>query len=147
VRFVAADLIHPPLFYALLKVWISIGGESLLVVLGCRFVLAGAFFLLIRPSPFIWCAWEQLAQQAVVTERDSTQVFSVYAFEDLVAYHLWFSFPANSRFKLTVIHNVSGVINDPAYFLPRDFSDVTVQSDAILNENHAWIAFRAAQWD
>ncbi|MCM3901341.1 MAG: glycosyltransferase family 39 protein, partial [Pyrinomonadaceae bacterium] len=28
--FVAADIVHPPLFYALLKVWISIGGESLL---------------------------------------------------------------------------------------------------------------------
>src|SRR5687768_3478552 len=29
-RFVAADLIHPPLFYALLKVWVAAGGESLL---------------------------------------------------------------------------------------------------------------------
>jgi len=28
--FVAQDLIHPPLFYAVLKVWIGIGGESLL---------------------------------------------------------------------------------------------------------------------
>ena len=27
--FVAQDLIHPPLFYVLLKVWVSIGGESL----------------------------------------------------------------------------------------------------------------------
>ncbi|PYS92179.1 MAG: hypothetical protein DMF62_01115 [Acidobacteria bacterium] len=27
--FVAQDLIHPPLFYALLKVWIGIGGESI----------------------------------------------------------------------------------------------------------------------
>lgn len=27
--FVAQDLIHPPLFYVLLKIWISIGGESL----------------------------------------------------------------------------------------------------------------------
>jgi uncharacterized membrane protein len=27
--FVALDLIHPPLFYAILKVWIAIGGESL----------------------------------------------------------------------------------------------------------------------
>ncbi len=26
--FVAQDLIHPPLFYALLKIWISVGGES-----------------------------------------------------------------------------------------------------------------------
>ncbi len=29
VWFVAQDLIHPPLFYLLLKIWISIGGESL----------------------------------------------------------------------------------------------------------------------
>src|SRR5687767_1144975 len=27
--FVAADLIHPPLFYALLKIWVAVGGESL----------------------------------------------------------------------------------------------------------------------
>ena len=27
--FVAADLIHPPLFYALLKLWMAVGGESL----------------------------------------------------------------------------------------------------------------------
>jgi len=27
--FVAADVVHPPLFYALLKIWIAIGGESL----------------------------------------------------------------------------------------------------------------------
>ncbi|MGQ0541468.1 MAG: hypothetical protein ACT4O9_06415, partial [Blastocatellia bacterium] len=27
--FVAQDLIHPPLFYLLLKIWIAIGGESL----------------------------------------------------------------------------------------------------------------------
>src|ERR687890_2762417 len=29
-RFAAADLIHPPLFYALLKLWTAAGGESLL---------------------------------------------------------------------------------------------------------------------
>src|SRR3982750_76396 len=28
--FVAQDLIHPPLFYAALKLWIGIGGESLM---------------------------------------------------------------------------------------------------------------------
>ena len=30
LRFAAADIIHPPLFYLLLKLWISLGGESLL---------------------------------------------------------------------------------------------------------------------
>src|SRR5437763_15208276 len=29
-RFAAADLIHPPLFYALLKIWTAAGGDSLL---------------------------------------------------------------------------------------------------------------------
>lgn len=30
LQFVAADLIHPPLFYVLLKIWTAIGGESIL---------------------------------------------------------------------------------------------------------------------
>ncbi|HMO82211.1 MAG TPA: glycosyltransferase family 39 protein [Pyrinomonadaceae bacterium] len=30
IRFAAQDLIHPPLFYALLKLWISVGGDSLM---------------------------------------------------------------------------------------------------------------------
>jgi hypothetical protein len=30
VSFVAADVVHPPLFYAVLKLWIGVGGESLL---------------------------------------------------------------------------------------------------------------------
>src|SRR4051812_17134587 len=29
IGFAARDLIHPPLFYLLLKIWISIGGEGL----------------------------------------------------------------------------------------------------------------------
>src|SRR3954466_6188867 len=30
LQFAAADLVHPPLFYLLLKIWIGIGGESLI---------------------------------------------------------------------------------------------------------------------
>ena len=30
VNFVASDVVHPPLFYAVLKLWIGVGGESLL---------------------------------------------------------------------------------------------------------------------
>lgn len=32
LRFVAADIIHPPLFYAVLKIWTTAGGDSLLWV-------------------------------------------------------------------------------------------------------------------
>src|SRR5215213_6065351 len=41
-RFVAADLIHPPLFYALLKLWTAAGGESLLWLRLFPFVAAVA---------------------------------------------------------------------------------------------------------
>ncbi len=46
--FVAQDLIHPPLFYVLLKIWITIGGESLLWL---RFF--PAFFSTLAVVPFV----------------------------------------------------------------------------------------------
>src|SRR5215218_3548756 len=50
--FVAQDLIHPPLFYSLLKIWITFGGESILwlrllpVLFACLALVP--FFLLCR---------------------------------------------------------------------------------------------------
>jgi uncharacterized membrane protein len=52
VGFVAADLVHPPLFYVLLKLWIGIGGSgigwlrSLPLIFGCLALVP--FFLLAR---------------------------------------------------------------------------------------------------
>jgi uncharacterized membrane protein len=46
--FVAQDLIHPPLFYVLLKVWVGIGGESLLWVR-----LFPVFFSVLALFPFL----------------------------------------------------------------------------------------------
>ena len=52
IKFVAADIIHPPLFYALLKVWIGLGGESLIWLRMLPVLLAIAsivpFYLLCR---------------------------------------------------------------------------------------------------
>ena len=45
--FVAQDLIHPPLFYLLLKAWISIGGEGL-----CWLRLFPVVFSLLALIPF-----------------------------------------------------------------------------------------------
>lgn len=47
-RFVAQDLIHPPLFYVLLKIWIAIGGETLFWL---RFF--PVFFSIAAVVPFI----------------------------------------------------------------------------------------------
>lgn len=46
--FVAQDLIHPPLFYILLKVWISVGGDGLLWLR-----LFPVFFAVLAVVPFI----------------------------------------------------------------------------------------------
>ena len=50
--FVAKDLIHPPLFYVLLKGWITLGGESLTWLRTFPIVFAAAalipFYLLTR---------------------------------------------------------------------------------------------------
>lgn len=59
--FVAQDLIHPPLFYILLKIWISVGGESLFRL---RFfpVIFSAFSLI----PFILlCRQIKLSNPAI----------------------------------------------------------------------------------
>jgi mannosyltransferase len=51
--FVAQDLIHPPLFYAFLKIWIGIGGESLLWLR-----LFPVFFSALALVPFLYLCRE-----------------------------------------------------------------------------------------
>lgn len=59
--FVAQDLIHPPLFYALLKIWIGVGGESLFWVR-----LFSVVFSAIALIPFI-CLCRELKLKASTT--------------------------------------------------------------------------------
>jgi uncharacterized membrane protein len=58
--FVAQDLIHPPLFYAVLKVWIGIGGEGLLWLR-----LLPVFFSIIALVPFLYLCKELKLSNAV----------------------------------------------------------------------------------
>ena len=58
--FVAQDLIHPPLFYAVLKVWIGIGGESLLWLR-----LLPVFFSALAIIPFLYLCKELKLSSAV----------------------------------------------------------------------------------
>ena len=44
--------------------------------------------------------------------------------------------------RVGLIKGVPGVLEDPAYFLPREFSDITVQDISALNEKRFWIGFR-----
>jgi hypothetical protein len=141
-RFAAADLIHPPLFYALLKLRVAIGGDSLqwlrlfpaltsiaalartrpallkataLLLLACWLLCVGALTLVRGEGAYVWCAWGELAASALRDDANNSHAedeskslrleandaargrVNVYAFEDLVAYHLWFTLYADAR--------------------------------------------------
>ncbi|MEK6279236.1 MAG: hypothetical protein AABN95_02680 [Acidobacteriota bacterium] len=126
--------------------WIRITALS---VIGCWLLLSAAVFMFSRPTNFIWCRWEQLADQMAAAESNTAEPVHVYAYEDLVAYHLWFALnsKSNPRFKVGVVKGVDGVPEDPAYFLPRAFADISVQRNHVLSGNNIWVAFRSNRWD
>src|ERR1051325_2951060 len=91
----------------------------------------------------VWCAWEGLAASAA---RDEAGAGDVYAFEDLVAYHLWFALEREGRFRVVNVKG-AGVAEDPAYFLPRDFDGAAVANTDALKGDRVWAACRDTNWD
>ncbi len=133
---------------ALRPAWL---GGALVLLLACWTLLAGAFVLLKRESPYVWCAWDALARQMVRAEVAGADEIKVYAFEDLVAYHLWFTLQGNAdgrRFRVAVTKGIPALIEDTAYFLPRGFHEVEVKDARVFpTGEHFWIAFRDTEWN
>jgi hypothetical protein len=80
----------------------------------------------------------------------AAQPVSVYAFEDLVAYHLWFALGGEEgarRFRVVSVKGVPDIEEDPAYFLPRGFDQISKASPDSLTGQRFWVAFRDAAWD
>ena len=102
-----------------------------------------AFVLQIRtPEPrFIWCAWEDLAQ-----DLDKNQTNKIYVFEDLTAYHFWFAMRESDRIKVIKVNNIEGLTEDKSYFLPRGFDAVQTISIDEINDQKFWIAFKDKDW-
>jgi uncharacterized membrane protein len=123
--------------------------STVLILLGCWLFLAGTITLLRPEEPHIWCSWEQLSRQMVEHRTAPNEDVKVYAFEDLVAYHLWFALEESggARYKVSVIKGLTGMLEDRAYFLPRAFDEIAVEDINALTEEHVWIAFRAQTWD
>jgi uncharacterized membrane protein len=122
--------------------WIRIVALS---VLGCWILLTGVVAVL-RPAPVLtWCSWEGLVQQAAPGASNSA--IEVYAFEDLVAYHLWFAGTKQSSgaLKVTVVKS-AGMRDDP-FFLPRRFSEIKVAEPSQIKGEDIWLAFRAPRWN
>lgn len=109
------------------------------------FVLSGvAFAVQLRtPQPkFIWCGWENLAQNI---EKDKPQ--KVYVFEDLVAYHFWFALRESDQVQIVKIKDVTGIREDTGYFLPRGFDKVQIANEDGIAGERFWIAFRSTEFD
>lgn len=118
------------------------------IALACWIALT-AVVVMPRQQTFIWCAWEGLAGTMMSSEYNKQQVVPVYAFEDLNAYHLWFYFDSvNAKnFRVFVVKGDTGVAENPAYFLPRRFSDLRTVDVSEITGERVWIAFRAGTWD
>jgi hypothetical protein len=136
-----------------------------LMLLCCWLASVGALNLLRPEGVYVWCTWEGLASSAARDEARTSssdeagaaqvndgvaRAFNVYAFEDLIAYHLWFALEREGdarRFHVVSIKGAPGVAEDPAYFLPRDFDGVTVAGTDSLKGQRILVAFRDATWD
>ena len=104
----------------------------------------GAFLIEFnRPQrDYIWCAWEVLA---ALVPNDSPQ--TVYAFEDLTAYHIWFARRNDKNVKVVKVNGIPGMTEDTAYFLPREFDDVEAIDVNEMKGDHFWLAFRDMTWN
>jgi len=107
--------------------------------------VVGSVLALTRESaPPIWCGYEPAA--AAITASGSQ---SVFVFEDLAAYHLWFS--TRERPERPTIVKVSGFAampEDPSYFLPRGFDEVSAQpQESITWPGDLWLVYRSQTYD
>ncbi|HEV2859484.1 MAG TPA: glycosyltransferase family 39 protein [Pyrinomonadaceae bacterium] len=113
-----------------------------LALLGLWLFAAGLGAALRPEGKQVWCTWGELAESALADEKASPA--RVYAFEDLVAYHLWFAL-GDERASVGVVKGFEGITEDPAYFLPRRFHSVSVLDAREPFGQSFWVAFRAPE--
>ncbi|HKO35699.1 MAG TPA: glycosyltransferase family 39 protein [Pyrinomonadaceae bacterium] len=121
---------------------------TVLIGLASVTVLAGVVYSM-KPVPNLsWCEWNNLAKQIPASTLGEPAPV-VYTFEDLVAYHVWFA-PTRTLippFNVKVVKGLPGVPDDPAFFLPRRFSEVEIVPASEIAGQHIWVAYRARRWD
>ncbi|MBK8811100.1 MAG: glycosyltransferase family 39 protein [Acidobacteria bacterium] len=94
------------------------------------------------PQSFIWCGWENLAR-----EVDMSRPAKIYAFEDVVAYDLWFALRNSPAVEIFKVNGVEGLVEDKAYFIPRGFSAIGVTDEQGITGERFYVAFRDSAWN
>ena len=115
--------------------FLRLGAVLSIVAIAC----VSAFVVLLREKPnYVWCGWDGVA--ADITAKD--QAATIYTFENLAAYHLWFATRDGKAVRVKVASGVDAVANDEAYFLPRGFDRVETVPVQNVYEDEFWLAFR-----
>lgn len=121
---------RPTVRYLLLAVAVAVSGAA-----GVR------AFNTVTPV-FVWCSWEKMSREWIVSPHLSSDPRRLYALEDLVAYHIWFATREMPNHDIVLLSGLEGIPNDPAYFLPRGFDGVERRTFSDVNDESFWIAFR-----
>jgi len=102
-----------------------------------------------KPMPnHVWCGFETLGEKVLPPE----QLGPIYVFEDLAAYHLWFTFRTDPDYKMrrrvVKVEGFPGIDEDKAYFIPRGLDEeYLVRGRLPLNSDQMWIVYRAPNFD
>lgn len=120
-------------------------GPRLLRISAISLTAAAIGFALVahvtRPAPrYIWCAWETFPPRI---DRPAT----VYTFEDLVAYDLWFAIRRDQAVRIVKVNGVEGLTEDRAYFIPRGFEGISVTDESGIVGDRFYLAFRDREWN
>lgn len=92
------------------------------------------------------CGWASLAENLPYEPPDEPA--KIYVFEDETAYLFWFNLRHSEKnFQIIKVNNISGLKEDPAYFLPRGFDAVRTTDENGISGEKFWIAFRAAEFN
>lgn len=96
-----------------------------------------------QPTVYVWCAWARLAGSL-----DQTKPAKIYAFEDRIAYEMWFALRgAPVGFEIVKVGGIEGIAEDPAYFLPRGFDGVKTTDENGISGDRFFVAFRDSDFN
>jgi hypothetical protein len=117
----------------------SLGIAALIVIL----TSVGLYREIRRPPPnYVWCAWDGIAKEIVETEASNGTELTIYTFEQLSAYHLWFALRNHDTPSVRVFKGIDVRTADASYFLPRGFDDVKTVRIEEIDEAEFWLVFR-----
>lgn len=144
-------VIFPPLMlliaHAIWNLTIPIARVAALSFLGALAILGLAINVSRATPRHVWCEWNNVASNIVQLESGNQRPVKIYAFENLVAYHLWFALRQEPRFHVDVAKGLDVRTDDGTYFLPRGFDSVAIVPVEEIVDDQLWLAFRNSQAD